>query len=187
MNLHCQLCLPSGRSTLAIPDHKGKAMLEKTEKKNTTREIIGWVVANMLPTLFIYGSFSLSWSSTIASNAVALSIFGGTILLAICQWIFLRHLNLKLTRSDWILIGVASSVLGLCGSTTLVMGLGDYPTEKDNFFLSTQVICGQALTLNIIQGLILSANKYKRVSPWVIATIVGYVLAAVFSGGVIFA
>jgi uncharacterized protein YjbI with pentapeptide repeats len=171
-------------------------MIEERQENNQLAEAIPWIAVNsvVIGTLSfsLYFGSDLNLTSSITDNAVIaqilsivanISIVGAGILLALCQWIFLRHIIPPITGGGWawVISGVVSSMGGLFVLPFAILNLGDYPKEMDYLFFSVLVISTQIIFLSFVQGLILNANKYKGVTRWILVHIVGYGLAVVIT------
>jgi len=172
-------------------------MPSQTEKGNTLIKIIGWTAVNMLAMFFMGSLLLLSTAPAVLNNKTiyqivdilnGISVLGGGVLIAICQWLFLRHLHPKINGGGWIWIisGVVSSIAVFTVVALSILGLGDYPTDKDNLFIIFLVISEQIICLSLIQGLFLYANKYKKALQWVVINIFGYGLVVILSAGLIY-
>jgi hypothetical protein len=171
-------------------------MIDQVEEHNILVELIGWVAFSMLAIFFI--GFSIYFGSdplllhSIANNefvdqaigiAGNISVLGGGVLIAGCQWMFLRHLLPQIHGGGWFWVasGVVSSISGFVVVAISMLGLGDYPTKTDYLFVTFLIVSEQLILLSIVQGLLLRLNTYNRVGQWVIINILGYGLAVIIS------
>jgi uncharacterized protein YjbI with pentapeptide repeats len=178
-------------------------MIDQGEKNNILIKTIGWVAFNMLALVpigfLIYFIPEPKTLHSVVNNELiyqviytvaTIFLFGGGVLIASCQWIFLRRLLLEITGGGriWVISGLVSSVGGFVTGFMWfpLLGLGDYPTQIDSLFFVFFVVCGQMISLSIFQGLFLRANQYKKVGQWVILNIFGYSLTVVFSYSLIY-
>ena len=167
-------------------------MLEQPEESNAFIKIIGWITTNTIASFLIGVSVFFSLLPSISNSNIirsivniwgGISFLGGGIVIAICQWIFLRRLQPKITGGGWVwmISGVVSSI-GVSFITAFsVFALGDYPIHKDYVFFTILVISEQVILLSMVQGLILYANKYKKVLQWILLNVFGYSSAVVVS------
>ncbi len=151
-------------------------MIEQIEIDNILGEIFGWVAFNMLAISFI--GFSIYFTSDLT-----LSCLGGGVLIASCQWIFLRHLHPQIPVGVWgwvLFSDLASSMGAIVAVAILQLGLPDHPTATDVLLSTFLLVSIQMISLSVVQRLLLNAGKYKRVARWVFLNILGYGLAVIF-------
>ncbi len=173
-------------------------MVGSIEKNSALKELVGWVTINMLAMFFVGFSIFLPniLQVTGSNNTVyqiallvaTISTLGGGIIIALCQWIFLRRLLPKITGGGW--AWVISGVIGSMGVFLVmacsILAMGDYPRQIDYLLFSVLVVAEQMIFLSLAQGLLLHANKYERVARTVLWGVFGYGLVAVFSTNLIF-
>lgn len=163
-------------------------MIEQEEERNPVIDFLGWWGVNLVLILIFVVTlyFSLRGSGLLAHAGIAFG-FGGGLIIAACQSLYLRLRQIKIPGGlGWMAAGFISSIVGALWflfATLMLYFVGDNLVENSTYSINEVVfdwilviLCPHLILLGIAQSILLKIAHYQKVFSWFLDNVFGYIL-----------